>query len=70
MKECFGACGGFRLKWSSRSTMHYIVIDEEKMKECETCDQFAQCAWRVQINMFRQLIRWHDEKQENQPVSL
>ena len=65
MKECFGECGGLRLKWSSRSEMHYLVIDEEKMNECQGCDLFAQCAWQGQIKLFKELIKWYDELRRN-----
>ena len=61
MKECFGECGGLRLKWSSRSDMHYLVIDEEKKIECNECELFAQCAWQVQIKLFKELIKRCDE---------
>jgi len=70
MKECFGNCGNLRLKWSNRSAMHYIVIDEEKMRECDQCPQFAACAWRVQIRLFKQLVKWCDEQRHQDQVTL
>ena len=65
MKECFGQCSGLRLKWSSRSDMHYLVTDEEKMGECNECELFAQCAWQVQIKLFKELIKWCDNARRN-----
>jgi len=60
-KECFGNCGHTKIKWSEHAAMHYIAIDEQKMRECDHCEVFAQCAWRVQIRIFKELIKWYDE---------
>ncbi len=70
MKECFGKCGGLQLKWSNRSQVHYLVTDEEKMLECDQCELFAQCAWRVQIKLFKQLIKWHNESRDRFNMTL
>jgi len=70
MKECFGKCGGLRLKWSNRSDMHYLVTNEEKMSECQKCDLFAQCAWQVQIRLFKELIKWCDEMRHSPNLTI
>jgi hypothetical protein len=60
-KECFGKCGNVRIRWSDHASMHYIATDEAKMSECDRCEVFAQCSWRVQIRIFKELIKWYDE---------
>ena len=68
-KECFGRCGNLKLKWSSHAAMHYIATSDEKMDECDRCDVFAQCSWRVQMRLFKELVKWiDDDRREDQVI--
>lgn len=69
-KECFGRCGNLKLKWSSHAAMHYIAVSDEKMDECDRCEVFAQCSWRVQIRLFKEIIKWIDDDRRELQVIL
>ncbi len=62
MKECFGELGNTTVKWIQRSSVHFIVTDEEKMKECRECELFSQCAWERNLALLREMLKSIDEQ--------
>jgi hypothetical protein len=62
MKECFGELGNTTVKWIQRSGVHFIVTDEEKMKECRECESFSQCAWERNLALLREMLKSIDEQ--------
>jgi hypothetical protein len=63
MKECFGQLGNTTIKWIARSQVHFIITDEEKMKECRECELFSQCAYEKNLALLKEMLRLIDEQQ-------
>jgi len=61
MKECFGTTGAAQIKWIDKSQKHYIAVDEEKLQECETCEDFARCSWQTTLGILKRLLSMIDD---------
>ena len=70
MKECFGQLGNTTVKWIERSGVHFIVTDEEKMKECRECELFSQCAWEKSLALFKEMFKLIDQDRPKKRKSL
>jgi len=61
MKECFGQLANTTIIYRDGSKQHFLRVDEEKMKECDTCHLFAKCMFLKHNELFRDLLRLLDE---------
>lgn len=60
-KECFGQCANLSIRYRDHSRQHYLRVDEEKLKECDTCSLFARCAFLKHNEMIRELLMLIDQ---------
>ena len=64
MKECFGQCANMTIRFRDASKQHFLRIDEEKLRECDTCHLFNKCMFIKYNDMIRDLIKLIDESKE------
>ncbi len=56
MKECFGQCANLSVRFRDHSKQHYLRVDEEKLKECDTCSLFTKCMFLRYNEIVRELL--------------
>ena len=66
MKECFGQLANMTIRFRDHSKQHYLRVDEEKMKECDTCHLFTKCMFLRHNELMREMLKMIDA---NQPPS-
>lgn len=66
MKECFGQLANISIRFRDHSKQHYLRIDEEKLKECDTCPLFSKCMFVKYNEIFKELLRMLDEDAQGQ----
>jgi hypothetical protein len=42
-KECFGQLANLKIILNNSTQRHYLRRDDEKLKECDTCNLFTKC---------------------------
>ncbi|HRI89384.1 MAG TPA: hypothetical protein PLJ47_08180 [Candidatus Hydrogenedentes bacterium] len=62
IKECFGQCGNVTIKFRDHSKQHYLRVDEEKLKECDTCNLFSKCMFLRYNELIREVLKLVDGK--------
>lgn len=60
MKECFGQLANMTVSYRSLAKQHYLRVDEEKLKECNTCPLFLKCMFLRYNEIIRDLLRLVD----------
>lgn len=68
LKECFGQCGNLTIKFRDHSKQHYLRVDEEKLKECDTCHLFNKCMFIKYNELIRELLKLLDSKASLDPA--
>ena len=61
MKECFGQLANMNIRYRSQMKKHFLFVDQEKLKECDTCPLFTKCMFVRHNELFKDLIRMLDE---------
>jgi hypothetical protein len=62
MKECFGQCANMRIGFRDHSKQHYFRVDEEKLKECDTCHLFTKCMFLRYNEVIKDLLQIINEQ--------
>ena len=60
MKECFGQLANMSISFRSTSKQHYLRVDEDKYKECDTCPLLVKCMFLKYNELIRDLLRLVD----------
>lgn len=69
IKECFGQLANMTIKFRDHSKQHYLRIDEEKLKECDTCHLFTKCMFLKYNELIRELLKRLDAKAAADPTA-
>jgi hypothetical protein len=69
MKECFGQLANMHVKYRDMSRQHFLAVDEEKLKECDTCHLFTKCMFMKNNDLIRDLLKRIDDLSSNQTRS-
>ena len=56
MKECFGQLANLSVRFRDLSKQHYLRVDEEKLKECDTCRLFTKCMFLKYNDLFKEVL--------------
>ena len=56
MKECFGQLANITVRFRDHSKQHYLRVDEEKLKECDTCRLFTKCMFLRYNELFKEML--------------
>lgn len=67
MKECFGQLANMTIRYRGASKQHYLRVDDEKLKECDTCHLFAKCMFLRHNEIIRELIQLIDAAEGQTP---
>jgi hypothetical protein len=71
MKDCFGQLGNMSIRFRDHSKQHYLRIDEEKLKECDTCPLFTKCMFLKYNDLMKGMLKLLDAKESSDmPVGL
>lgn len=62
MKECFGQLGNMSIRYIEQSRQHVLRMDDEKLKECDTCHLFTKCMFLRYNDLMRTMLRMLDER--------
>ena len=68
VKECFGQCANLSIKYRDHSKQHYLRVDEEKLKECDTCNLFNKCMFIKYNELIKDLLKMLDAKASLDPA--
>ncbi len=63
MKECFGQLANMTIRFRDHSKQHYLRVDEEKLKECDTCHLFTKCMFLKYNSLMKDMLKMIDESQ-------
>ena len=61
VKECFGQLANMSIRYRNQSKAHYLRVDEEKLRECDSCQLFTKCMFLKHNDLIRDLIKRLDE---------
>lgn len=64
MKECFGQLANMTIRYRDASRQHFLRVDDEKLKECDTCHLFTKCMFVKYNDMIRELLKLVNEAKE------
>lgn len=67
MKECFGQLANLSIRYRDASRQHFLRIDEEKLRECDTCHLFTKCMFLRYNDLIRDLLKIIDENKDARP---
>ncbi len=56
MKECFGQLANMSIGYRDHTKQYYLKMDQEKLKECDTCHLFTKCMFLKHGELFRGLL--------------
>ncbi len=65
MKECFGQLGNMSIRFRDHSKQHYLRVDDEKLKECDTCHLFTKCMFLKYNELIKEMLKMMDAKTTN-----
>mgnify|MGYP001594740150 FL=1 len=68
VKECFGQCANLTIKFRDHSKQHFLRVDEEKLKECDTCNLFNKCMFIKYNELIKDLLKLLDAKAPLDPA--
>ena len=68
VKECFGQLANMTIRFRDHSKQHYLRVDEEKLKECDTCNLFTKCMFLKYNDLIKDLLKQLDSKASNDPA--
>ncbi len=60
MKECFGQLANISIRYRDNSKQHFFRMDEEKLKECDSCNLFTKCMFIKYNEMFKEMLQMID----------
>lgn len=70
-KECFGQLANLKITLNNSTKRHYLRQDDEKLKECDTCNLFTKCMFLKYNDIIREVLEIADAAAEqNQPRRL
>jgi len=61
-KECFGRCANMSVRYRDAAKLHFLYVDEEKMKECDICPLFSRCMFLRYNEVIKDLLQILDNK--------
>ena len=61
IKECFGQLANMKIAYNNSTRKHYLRIDDEKLKECDTCPLFNKCMFLRYNEVMKEMLRIIDE---------
>lgn len=61
MKECFGQLANLKITRNNSTQRHYLRTDEEKLKECDTCNLFNKCMFLKYNDIIKELLEIIDD---------
>ncbi len=61
IKECFGQLANMKIAYNNSTRKHFLRIDEEKLKECDTCSLFNKCMFLRYNEVMKEMLRIIDE---------
>jgi hypothetical protein len=64
MKECFGQLANMTIRFRDASKQHYLRVDSEKLKECDTCHLFTKCMFLKYNDLIKDLLEIINENQQ------
>lgn len=64
MKECFGQLANMTIRYRDASKQHYLRVDEEKLKECDTCHLFTKCMFLRYNDLIKDLLKLLNEARQ------
>lgn len=67
-KECFGQLANMSIRFRDHSKQHYLRVDEEKLKECDTCNLFTKCMFLKYNDLIKDLLKQLDSKASSDPA--
>ena len=70
MKECFGQLANMSVRYRNQSQAHYLRIDEEKLKECDSCKLFTKCMFLKYNDVIRELLKKIDDMESSKAQRL
>ncbi|MCL4691475.1 MAG: hypothetical protein KJ060_03080 [Candidatus Hydrogenedentes bacterium] len=70
MKECFGQLANMTIRFRDHSKQHYLRVDEEKLKECDTCHLFNKCMFLRYNDLMKEMLKMIDEGKANKTLGL
>ena len=56
-KECFGQLAGVTIGFRDHSKQYFLRMDEERLKECDTCKLFSKCMFLRYNELFKELLQ-------------
>ena len=60
-KECFGQLANMKIAYNNSTRKHYLRVDDEKLKECDTCPLFTKCMFLRYNELMKQLLELADD---------
>ncbi|MBX7257401.1 MAG: hypothetical protein K1Y02_13640 [Candidatus Hydrogenedentes bacterium] len=62
LKECFGQLANMSIRFRDHSKQHFLRVDEEKLKECDTCPLFTKCMFLKYNDLMKEMLKLLDER--------
>jgi hypothetical protein len=63
-KECFGQLANLKITLNNSTQRHYIRRDDEKLKECDTCNLFTKCMFLKYNEIIKDVLEIADNANE------
>lgn len=61
LKECFGQLANVSIRFRDHSKQHFLRVDQEKLKECDTCHLFNKCMFLKYNELLKEILRLLDQ---------
>lgn len=63
-KECFGQLANLKITLNNSTQRHYLRRDDEKLKECDTCNLFTKCMFLKYNEIIKDVLEIADHANE------
>ena len=63
-KECFGQLANLKITRNNSTQRHYLRRDDEKLKECDTCNLFTKCMFLKYNDIVKDLLEMIDDSND------
>ena len=64
-KECFGQLANLKITRNNSTQRHFLRRDDQKLKECDTCNLFTKCMFLKYNDLIKELLEMIDDTGEN-----
>ena len=61
LKECFGQLANLTISYNNSTQRHYLRQDDEKLKECDTCNLFNKCMFLRYNTLMKEMLEMIDD---------